>query len=112
VEILSETAGAISLAYVAVTEFASIVNLGRPAWLAMALVSEISLLLGWALGGPGLGARQVVALGTANRNIALALLVAIQNFPGTPVVSAVVGNGLLLIGLGLFHVAWWRWRSV
>ena len=39
---------------------------------------------------------------------ALALLVAVQTFAGTPVMSAVVANGLLLILLGLLHVAWWR----
>ena len=74
----------------------------------MALVFELSLLAGWQLGGLNRGARQVVALGTSNRNIALALLVAIQNFHGTAVVSAVVGNGLVLIALGLVHVGWWR----
>ena len=74
----------------------------------MAVVFELSLVLGWKLGGPERGARQVVAMGTSNRNIALALLVALQSFAGTPVVSAVVGNGLLLIMLGLLHVGWWR----
>jgi BASS family bile acid:Na+ symporter len=108
VEVISEATGATSLAFVTVTEFGSIVNLGWRAWLTMAVVFELSLLLGWALGGPARGARQVVALGTSNRNIALALLVAIQSFPGTPVVAAVVGNGLLLIALGLVHVGWWR----
>jgi BASS family bile acid:Na+ symporter len=108
VEVLSEVTGATSLAFVTVTEFSSIMNLGWQAWLAMVLVSVISLLLGWAFGGPARGARQVVALGTSNRNIALALLVAIQSFPGTEVVSAVVGNGLLIIALGLLLVGWWR----
>jgi BASS family bile acid:Na+ symporter len=108
VEVISETTGAASLAFVVFTEFSSIVGLGWRAWLAMALVSEISVALGWMLGGKDRPARQVIALGTANRNIALALLVAIQSFPGTPVVSAVVGNGLLLIVFGLLHVAWWR----
>jgi BASS family bile acid:Na+ symporter len=111
VEVISEATGATSLAFVTVTEFGSIVNLGWRAWLTMAVVFELSLLLGWALGGPARGARQVVALGTSNRNIALALLVAIQSFPGTPVVPAVVGNGLLLIGLGLLHVGWWRFAG-
>jgi BASS family bile acid:Na+ symporter len=108
VEVISEVAGAASLAFVTATEFRSIVNLGWRAWIAMALVFELSLVLGWKLGGPARRARQVVALGTSNRNIALALLVALQSFAGTPVVSAVVGNGLLLIGLGLGHVGWWR----
>ena len=111
VEVISEATGAMSLAYVTVTEFESIVNLGWRTWLAMAIVCEVSLLLGWTLGGPARGARQVVGLGTSNRNIALALLVAVQSFPGTAVVSAVVGNGILLIALGLLHVAWWRFGA-
>jgi bile acid:Na+ symporter, BASS family len=108
VEVISETIGAASLAFVTATQFRSIVNLGWRAWIAMALVSEISLFLGWKLGGPDRGSRQVVALGTSNRNIALALLVAIDSFHGTEAASAVAGNGLLLIALGLLHVGWWR----
>ena len=108
---ISEATGAASLAFVTYNEFGAILHLGWRAWLAMAVVSQVSLLLGWMIGGPARGARQVVALGTSNRNIALALLVALQNFGGSAVVSAVVGNGLLLIGGGLLHVAWWRWTG-
>ena len=79
----------------------------------MVILFELSVLLGyWAGSGPS-GSRRVVALGTSNRNIALALLVALQNFGGTPVVPAVVANGLLLILLGLAHVAVWRfWQPI
>lgn len=108
VEVIAEATGAASLALVTAMEFRSITGLGWRAWMAMAIGFELCLLLGWTLGGPATAARRVVALGTSNRNIALALLVALQNFAGTPVVSAVVGNGLLLIGLGLLHVGWWR----
>lgn len=111
VEIASEAIGALSLTFVTVTEFTSILKTGWQPVLAMVLVAELSLWLGYLLGGKTAGARQVVAFGTSNRNIALALLVAIQSFAGTPVISAVVANGLLLILLGLVHVAWWRLRS-
>jgi BASS family bile acid:Na+ symporter len=108
VEVISEATGAVSLAFVSVTQFGSIMNLGWRAWLAMALVSEISLAIGWQMGGPRRRNKQVVAFGTSNRNIALALLIAIQSFHGTAIASVVVGNGLLLIAFGLLHVAWWR----
>ena len=111
VEIFSEAIGALSLTFVTVTEFSSILQTGWRPLLAMILVAELSLLLGYFVGGTTTGARQVVAFGTSNRNIALALLVAIQSFPGTPVISGVVANGLTLILLGLLHVAWWRFRK-
>lgn len=108
VEIASEATGAISLAFVTITEFGLIVQTGWVPLLAMLLSFELSLGLGYALGGQTVGARRVVALGTSNRNIALGLLVALGSFAGTPVVPALVANGLLLILLGLVHVACWR----
>jgi len=108
VEIISEATGAVSLAFVTATELPAILATGWKPLFVMALVNEASLLMGWASGGPERGARRVVGLGTSNRNIALALLVAIQSFAGTPVVAAVVANGLLLILLGLLRVAFWR----
>jgi bile acid:Na+ symporter, BASS family len=109
VEIISETAGTISLVFVTVVEFQAIRSTGWKPLLLMALVSELSFFAGYALSGPSRAARFVVGLGTANRNIALALLVAVESFPGTPILAAVVANGLLLIGLGLVHVGLWRW---
>ena len=111
VEIVSEATGALSLAFVTVTEFDSILQIAWPALVGMVLVFECSVALGFWLGGPLAPSRWVVALGTSNRNIALALLVAIQSFANTPVVSAVVANGLLLILLGLLHVGYWRFKQ-
>jgi bile acid:Na+ symporter, BASS family len=108
VEVLSEATGALSLAFVTVTEFRAILATGWVPLLAMLISSEVSLLLGYWVGGSALGSRRVVALGTSNRNIALALLLAIASFPNTGVVPAVVANGLVLILLGLVHVAFWR----
>jgi BASS family bile acid:Na+ symporter len=108
VEVVSEAAGAVSLAFVTVVEFQTILHTGWKPLLAMALVSETALLLGYGFSGPTRGIRRVTGLGTSNRNIALAVLVAVDSFPGTPVVGAVVANGLLLILLGLVHVALWR----
>lgn len=108
VEILSEATGALSLTVVTLAEFRSIMETGALPLLAMFLSSELSLALGYFLGGKERASRRVVALGTSNRNIALALLLAIESFAGTGVVPAVVANGLLLILLGLLHVAFWR----
>jgi BASS family bile acid:Na+ symporter len=108
VEILSEATGALSLTVVTITEFRSILQTGWVPLLAMLISSELSLALGYHLGGKEKSSRRVVALGTSNRNIALALLLAVESFPGTEVVPAVVANGLLLILLGLLHVAFWR----
>jgi len=57
--------------------------------------------IGWLLGGPGAGTRGVMALGTAQRNIAAALAVGSQNFNDPQVlvmivVVAVVGFLILM----------------
>jgi bile acid:Na+ symporter, BASS family len=46
--------------------------------------------LGWLLGGPGMDTRRVLALGTAQRNIAAALVVGTQSFSDPKVVVMVV----------------------
>jgi len=115
VEIVSEAAGAMSLAFVTFTEWPAIQTTGWVSLLVMGLLCELWLSLGWMIGGPDRAARRVIGLGTSNRNIALALLVSLESFGGTAVVPTVVANGLLLILLGLIHVACWRFgpnRSV
>jgi len=109
IEIVGEISGALSLALVTVVEFDSLVATGWRALATMGVLSEISLVLGYALAGGRAAQREVIALGTSNRNIALAILVALS-FPGSAVLPAVVACGLLLIFLGLAHVAWWRFR--
>jgi BASS family bile acid:Na+ symporter len=45
---------------------------------------SLSLLAGYALGGPAPGTRSVLGVGTGQRNVAAALLIATQNFPDQP----------------------------
>jgi BASS family bile acid:Na+ symporter len=108
VEVLSEVIGALSLVYVTVVELKTVLAVDAKPLLVMVLVFELALIAGYWSGGTEQTSRQALALGTSNRNIALAVLVAISSFPNTPVVGVVVANGLLLILLGLVHVAWWR----
>jgi BASS family bile acid:Na+ symporter len=96
------------LIFVVTVDFGSICSTGWRALAAMILTSELSFLAGYVLSGPAAAARLVVGLGTANRNIALALLVAIESFSRPSIRAAVVANGLLLILLGLVHVGLWR----
>ena len=46
--------------------------------------------IGWLLGGPDAGTRRVMALGTGQRNIAAALVVASQSFDDPKVVVMVI----------------------
>ncbi len=107
-EIVSEVIGSISLTFVVLSEFRALLATGWLSVLAMVVLSELSCLIGYPWGGRSPAARRVTGLGTANRNIALALLVAADSFPGSPVIPGVVTYGLLLIVLGLVHVGFWR----
>jgi bile acid:Na+ symporter, BASS family len=64
--------------------------LGTGGILAGLLFLVAGLGTGWVLGGPSRGTRQVLALGTAQRNIAAALVVAGQAFSDPNVVVMVV----------------------
>ena len=58
--------------------------------LASILFLVASFGTGWFLGGPGLDTRGVLALGTAQRNIAAALVVGSQSFNDSKVVVMVI----------------------
>jgi bile acid:Na+ symporter, BASS family len=63
---------------------------GTRAILAGLLFIAIGFGFGWVLGGPGADTRRVMALGTGQRNIAAALLVASQSFDDPKVVVMVI----------------------
>lgn len=107
-EIVTEATGAASLLFVAAVEFPNIVATPWQSLLAMVVFVEASFLLGYAIGGADPARRMVVALGTGNRNIALALLVALDSFAGTLIPGVVATIALLLILSGLLHVACYR----
>jgi BASS family bile acid:Na+ symporter len=76
------------------------------------LFVSLSLAIGYALGGPAPTTRTVLALGTGQRNIAAALLIATQNFPDEPrvVVMLLVTTLAGLIPL-IFAARWFARRS-
>ena len=86
-----------SLGLVAVVALLVVVNFhnvlsvfGTRAILAGLLFIAIGYALGWTLGGPAAGTRPVLGLGTAQRNIAAALVVGGQSFTDPSVVVMVV----------------------
>jgi bile acid:Na+ symporter, BASS family len=87
-----------------VVNFADVVSVfGTRAILAGLIFIAIGYAVGWALGGPAAGTRPVLGLGTAQRNIAAALVVGGQNFtdPNVVVMVVVVAIVSLLILLPL-----------
>jgi BASS family bile acid:Na+ symporter len=58
--------------------------------LAALLFIAVGFGAGWLLGGPGMDTRRVLALGTAQRNIAAALVVGGQSFSDPKVVVMII----------------------
>jgi BASS family bile acid:Na+ symporter len=86
-----------SVALVLVVVLLTVVNVrsvlsmfGTGAILAGLLLIAIGYGFGWLLGGPGADTRVVLGLGTAQRNIAAALVVGGQSFPDPKVTLMVV----------------------
>lgn len=65
-------------------------TLGTGAVAVAVVFVAISLAVGYALGGPAPGTRSVLGLGTGQRNVAAALLIATQNFPDEPGVAVML----------------------
>ncbi len=71
--------------------------IGSLGLLALLLFIVGSLLIGLLLGGRDPAVRSVMGLGTAQRNVAAAILVSVQNFAGTNTVSFVLVAAVLLL---------------
>ena len=85
----------LSLAFLIVlmlaTNIQNVISLiGTRGILASILFLLVGVGVGWLLGGPGLGTKGVLALGTAQRNIAAALVVSGQSFDDPKVLVMVV----------------------
>lgn len=68
---------------------------------------SLTLAVGYALGGPAPGTRSVLGLGTGQRNIAAALLIATQNFADEPGVVAMLLVATIAGLLPLLFAARW-----
>lgn len=64
-----------------------------------------AFVLGWLFGSRQPGTREVVALGTAQRNIAAATVVATQSFPGARGILVMVTAALVVGWIVLFPIA-------
>lgn len=85
--------------------------LGAVVFTAMILSTEIPLVIGYALGGPGTDTRRAIGMGTSVRNMGVAILIATDSFAGSPVVLSVIAYSLVVILLGLAHAFYWGRRS-
>jgi BASS family bile acid:Na+ symporter len=71
--------------------------IGTGGILALLLFILGSLLIGLVLGGRGSAVRSVLGLGTAQRNVSAALVVAAQNFSGSSTLSFVLVAAILML---------------
>lgn len=99
---VSTIAVAILMVALLVVNFRQIVDtLGTGGIAAALLVLVGALVIGFLAGGPSEADRSVLALGTAQRNISAAVVVAVQNFGGDPevitMVMVVTVLGLILL---------------
>jgi bile acid:Na+ symporter, BASS family len=104
---ISTVSLALMIVLLLATKIRNIVDLfGTRGILASVLFVVVGFGMGWFLGGPGSDMRGVLALGTAQRNIAAALVVGGQNFtdPTVVVMVAVVAIVGLLILMPLARV--------
>jgi BASS family bile acid:Na+ symporter len=108
IQVIAEATGTLSLMAAIVSQRDQLLAaIGGPL-LAMFILFEFSFVVGLVVGGPSRASRFVIATGTGNRNIALALLISVQSFPASRITGYVVADGLTLIFLGLIHVGLWR----
>ncbi|WP_049903051.1 bile acid:sodium symporter family protein [Halococcus agarilyticus] len=85
---------------VLVLNFENIVDvIGTGLIVALLVLVVLSLAAGYVLGGPTLGTRSVVGLGTAQRNISAALVVGAGNFTDPDVIVTLLVGALMMLAV-------------
>ncbi len=79
--------------------------IGTGGFLALLLFIVGSLLIGFVMGGRDPGVRNVMGLGTAQRNVSAAIVVTLANFAGTNAVPFVLVASILMPLILLPHGA-------
>jgi BASS family bile acid:Na+ symporter len=82
---------------------------GTGALLVMALFVLATIAVGWLTGGPTAQNRRILALGTAGRNVNIALFIATGAFPASEADASIVAFAVVMLVVSLL-VAWY-WRS-
>lgn len=86
-----------------IQEYESLAVVRGRGWIVMASLWMVTIGLGWLLGGPRQSTRRALAVTTAVRNAAVALVIVSVNFAGTAAVTAVIAYSLLSI---VATIAW------
>ncbi|MCZ6869199.1 MAG: bile acid:sodium symporter [Gammaproteobacteria bacterium] len=97
----------VAVVLIFIDRFEALSALEWKVFLAMILSTEISLAIGYALGGPSVSTRRSIGLGTAVRNIGVAILIATGSFADSPALLSVLAYSLIVITLGLAHSVFW-----
>ena len=84
-------------ALVLVREYETLATIRLRGWFGMSLLVAASLAIGWLFGGPCRSRRKALAVTTAVRNAAVALVIVSSNFAQTAAVTAVVAYALVSI---------------
>jgi BASS family bile acid:Na+ symporter len=88
---------AIVVALILVREYESLASIRFRGWAGTALLLASTIAIGWVCGGPERATRKAMAVTTAVRNAAVALVIVSGNFAGTAAVTAVVAYALVSI---------------
>jgi predicted Na+-dependent transporter len=97
---------ALLLVLMLVVNFRNVIALfGTGAILATLLFIAIAVVAGYFLGGPGTDTKRVLALGTGQRNMAAAFLIATANFAEQPNVLVYLAAASLLLMVALVPTA-------
>jgi BASS family bile acid:Na+ symporter len=88
-------------------QFRTLTEIRLTGFIGMSVLLVGSLLIGWFAGGPGRACRRSMALATSLRNVGLGLVIATDNFAGSPVISAALVYGIMQIVASLAVAFWW-----